>query len=791
MNPAIVWILVAPLAQSVQEPSVPAPLIHLARATFDPLVSPPDLSRSALPDGGSLHLVQLTTRPLDAQRETLESLGAEILHYVPDQAFVVRMSPAARGAVTALEFVRWVGPHHPEFRLDLELLAALEAGTVEPGPYVVRLFERSPDAKQSVAEHVRAQGGAVAPWTGSGRLLRVHADAELVASLVALDAVAFVEPWTAPETDLSLARLFSGADYLEAQTGFTGQGVRGEVMDTGVDETHPDFQHTGGVLIHAGNSGTPAHGTASTGAVFGDGTGNAAARGMCPSGKIVFASFFDVVDRAAHTAELVDPLDVYQCVFQTNSWGSSHTTSYTSITAEMDDLIFDNDLLILNSQGNTGSSLGRPEAWAKNVLGIGGINHNNTLSTNDDLWTGASTGPAADGRIKPDLVHFFDNVLTTAPGGGYVITGGTSISTPITAGYFGLFFQMWHNDVFHNDPSGSTVFESRPHFSTAKAAMINTAFHWPFSGAAHNLARTKQGWGAVDVAYLYDLRDQMHFVDQTNVLSNQETAAYSIVVQPGTPELRITLVWPEPSALPGATKTLLNDLNLKLTDPDADTFYWGNVGLLTGNQSTPGGVPNDVDTVENVFIAAPEAGTWSVEVIAESLTTDIVPGTPGTNAVFSLWITGGTESCSSSAEVNYCTAGSSASGCQATLSASGVASATASSGFTLNATGVEGAKDGQFYFGANGRQAVAWGNGTSFRCVVPPTSRAGLLAGNGTGGACDGTAAQDLNALWSAKPAVNPGAGATVQAQYWYRDPQNTSNRTTSFSDALEFSVCP
>jgi len=142
----------------------------------------------------------------------------------------------------------------------------------------------------------------------------------------------------------------------------------------------------------------------------------------------------------------------------------------------------------------------------------------------------------------------------------------------------------------------------------------------------------------------------------------------------------------------------------------------------------------------------------------------------------------------------YCTAGVSASGCQAALSAVGVASATASSGFELAAAGVEGAKDGLLFFGTGGRQANPWGNGTSFQCVVPPVKRAGLLAGVGTPGACDGAFQQDLNAHWCPscpKPGHNPGVGATVQAQLWYRDPLSTSNQTTSLSDALEFPVGP
>ena len=143
---------------------------------------------------------------------------------------------------------------------------------------------------------------------------------------------------------------------------------------------------------------------------------------------------------------------------------------------------------------------------------------------------------------------------------------------------------------------------------------------------------------------------------------------------------------------------------------------------------------------------------------------------------------------------SYCTAGTSANGCQAELDTTGFASASASSGFTLSASAVEGQKDGLFFFGTNGRQANAWGSGTSFQCVAPPVQRAGLLTGTGTSGACDGSFAQDLNALWCPtcpKPSKNPGAGATVQAQLWYRDPLNTSNQTTSLSDAVEFCVEP
>jgi hypothetical protein len=72
--------------------------------------------------------------------------------------------------------------------------------------------------------------------------------------------------------------------------------------------------------------------------------------------------------------------------------------------------------------------------------------------------------------------------------------------------------------------------------------------------------------------------------------------------------------------------------------------------------------------------------------------------------------------------------------------------------------------------------------------------RTGQLAAGGTQFACDGSVSQDLNAHWCPtcpKPHHNPGAGALVQAQLWYRDPQSSSNQTTGLSDAIEFTLAP
>ncbi|MCC7013324.1 MAG: hypothetical protein IT454_12235 [Planctomycetes bacterium] len=142
--------------------------------------------------------------------------------------------------------------------------------------------------------------------------------------------------------------------------------------------------------------------------------------------------------------------------------------------------------------------------------------------------------------------------------------------------------------------------------------------------------------------------------------------------------------------------------------------------------------------------------------------------------------------------VTYCTAGTSTNGCNASVSASGTPSLSAPNGFVLTATGVEGAKLGLIFYGTNGAHAVGWGAGSSFACVKSPTQRTPASSSGGTSGACDGSLQLD----WLAFLASHPGAlgapfaaGQQVNVQCWYRDPP--APKTTSLSNALEFTTCP
>jgi hypothetical protein len=353
---------------------------------------------------------------------------------------------------------------------------------------------------------------------------------------------------------------------------------------------------------------------------------------------------YNTGDRYAHTKQLVDPAGQYRAVFQSNSWGDPQTTSYTAVSQQLDRIVFDHDILICQSQSNNGNRSSRPQAWAKNVLSVGGQYHYNTLSRTDDKWNGgASIGPAADGRIKPELSNFYDRIDTTTDTSDTAYRpdfGGTSGATPITCGNAGLLFQMWADGVFDGAPGKARdVFTARPHAATAKALLVNTADQFAFSGTTADQTRVHQGWGTASVRNLYDRAKAGGWrlpvlVNETDLVTTGQTRKYTVPSTGQTP-LRATLAYTDPAGSPTAAKATVNDLSLKVTAPDG-TVYWGNNGLLADNWSTSGGTANTADTVENVFVQAPAAGTWTVEVVATAINVDGHVETAATDADYAL-----------------------------------------------------------------------------------------------------------------------------------------------------------
>ena len=64
----------------------------------------------------------------------------------------------------------------------------------------------------------------------------------------------------------------------------------------------------------------------------------------------------------------------------------------------------------------------------KNVIAVG------NLSKTDGLSGSSSRGPAADGRIKPDVSAVGSSVMSTQAGNAYGSKSGTSMACPAVSG---------------------------------------------------------------------------------------------------------------------------------------------------------------------------------------------------------------------------------------------------------------------------------------------------------------------------------------------------------------------
>ncbi len=593
----------------------------------------------------NLYIVQFHTQPLESYRKQLRAHGVEVYSYLPRHSHIVRMDSAIRNRVEALPCVRWVGQFHPAYRLDESILDDIARGDddSEMQTYSIQVFQRGMEHQQNVADRIKTLGGSIMNTSPDGFRMTVVMNLNQLMNVVRMDEVHFIDPWGPGEVDMDIVREISGANDIEALGGFSGEGVRGEIFDSELLLTHPEWLNP--PIVHFNGSTIP-HGTSSYGVLFAQGL-DPNARGLLPDGQGIFCFYeASTVYGGPFTplllnTEATDPDGPYRSVLHTSSVGSPRTTEYTTISAETDDVLFQVDYFSCQSMSNAFlQPQTRPQAWAKNIVAVGGVVHENTVDRADDYADG-STGPAADGRVKPDLTHFYDWIYTTSASGGYIEYGGTSGATPCTAGHAGLVFQMWHEEVFPGFGGGATVFDSRPNSTTVKAMLVNTAYRydWNSGGPNSNLWRTRQGWGMVNVGELYDYRNKIFIIDESDVLENLESTEYTLTVPPGEPVFRATMVYIDPAGNPSATEHRINDLSLKVTSP-TDTVYWGNNGLHDDNWSTSGGVANTIDTVENVFIQNPDPGEWIVEVIASEIIEDSYLDTPELDVDYALIVTG-------------------------------------------------------------------------------------------------------------------------------------------------------
>lgn len=367
--------------------------------------------------------------------------GAELLNYVPNNAYIVRMDAAIRTKVEVLSIVQWVGIFQPAMRVSSRFLKRIEGVEIEaprvpyplkfekpetepvqPAPLQLTILAFKGEDLEKVGQAVVRAGGTVLVAQESERWsrLRVRCPSDKLYDLARINGVMWIE-------EFKWRKLYNDAarGVMDVTAVWNGHGLRGNGqiigvgdggLDSGVDDAtmHDDIegrivnifswpvQAAYGVANTGADDGASdvndGHGTHVTGSVLGNGTLSVGIyTGVAPEAMLVFqglAQWTNISDPEGNGYYLTGiPLnlnDLFQQAYDegarihTNSWGGGDPGEYDSYSEDVDEFVWNHpDMLILFAAGNDGS-----DDDQNNVIDLGSVTSPGTAK--NCLTVGAS-----------------------------------------------------------------------------------------------------------------------------------------------------------------------------------------------------------------------------------------------------------------------------------------------------------------------------------------------------------------------------------------------------------------
>ena len=251
--------------------------VLLENALIDTLALTPEIPEHLRAQGEhGTFIVQARQRITEAFRATLREAGATVIAYIPNNAYLVRLSNDAAQRLSGVNGVQSVLAYEPYYKLKADLLRFAVNQTVLPlGQRLnVALFA---DARESTLEAMKQMGAAVLAEERSsfGPVVTVELPGDTLVALAGLPGVQVIEPVMARTlaNDLSRARIGGATNDVVPDNwlGLTGTNVLIGVNDSGVDATHPDLASRMIANSTNGLSDPNGHGTHVIGTIAGNG----------------------------------------------------------------------------------------------------------------------------------------------------------------------------------------------------------------------------------------------------------------------------------------------------------------------------------------------------------------------------------------------------------------------------------------------------------------------------------------------------------------------------------------
>lgn len=655
----------------VAAPAAPAKPIRLRNQIIlpGPSNAAPAAAKSAPASPVSrLLLIQFHEPPSPETRAQLAAAGAELLHYLPQDAFIARCRNVRPDLLRKLPSVEWVGDYRPEYRIHQSLRAKVKAQPAAEPLAVAVLLAPGATAAEKAAVRRAFSADSRQSTLRLGTVLRGTITGGQLEGLARSDSVLWIEPLRPmklfDEVSSKIVAGDGGQNTLLTQSlGYDGAGVKVAVADSGLNKgdaatMHPDLLGRTPAFFYYGTNLTSAadehsHGTHVAGIIAGNGAtgevdenGALYGLGVAPAASIVAQRIFDADGNYEAPTngfpELTQDATDAGAVIGSNSWGDDTQGNYDLSAMEFDELVRDatgsgtNDrpYILEFSAGNAGpaaQTVGSP-AVAKNVIATGACE-----SDRPDYFIYAdgphamadfsSRGPCEDGRIKPDLVApgtWISSLQSASASDQYAwlpidsyyqFQGGTSQAGPHASGAAAVFVQYYRQTHTNATPSPALV----------KAALINSATDMDDAYGTGPVPNMDEGWGRVDLTPIFDSPLTFDFLDQSVLMTNGQVFERHLLVASADEPLKVTLAYTDVPGFPGAVPALVNDLDLEVVGPDGE-LYRGNQFNNGESIPNPSG-PDTVNNVEAVHLTAPQPGDYTIRVRARSIVQDVLAAT--------------------------------------------------------------------------------------------------------------------------------------------------------------------
>lgn len=237
-------------------------------------------------------------------------------------------------------------------------------------------------------------------------------------------------------------------------------------------------------------------------------------------------------------------------------------------------------------------------ASGKNTLAVGGV------TTARSIFSFSSTGPAADGRVKPELVASGSN-FSTLPNNTYGRAFGTSMSAPVVTGIAALVVEQWRRTFAGSNPSANAL----------RVLLVHGAEDLGNPGPDYIF-----GFGLVNAKNSVDtiIADGGNSSRIKSGSISQGTTLEFGFNLPAGGGAKFTLGWSEPESLPFAATTLINNLDMKVLAPNGETIH--PFVLDPANPAAPATRgPNRRDNLEQIVIENAGGGAYRLQVTGVSI----------------------------------------------------------------------------------------------------------------------------------------------------------------------------